>query len=88
LKSANPGFRRVTVKIGSNVITGSDGTLDTGRILRIVEDIAVLFKSGTEVILISSGAVAAGRKGVRLSKKTSIVSSEQVWSAIGQVSEK
>jgi glutamate 5-kinase len=78
----------VTVKIGSNVITGSNGTLDTGRILRIVEDIAVLFKSGTEVILISSGAVAAGRKGVRLSKKTSIVSSEQVWSAIGQVSEK
>jgi len=78
----------VTVKIGSNVITGRDGTLDTGRILRIVEDIAVLFKSGTEVILISSGAVAAGRKGVRLSKKTSIVSSEQVWSAIGQVREK
>ena len=78
----------MTVKIGSNVITGRDGTLDTGRILRIVEDIAVLFKSGTEVILISSGAVAAGRKGVRLSKKTSIVSSEQVWSAIGQVREK
>jgi glutamate 5-kinase len=88
LKNANPGFRRVTVKIGSNVITGRDGTLDTGRILRIVEDIAVLFKSGTEVILISSGAVAAGRKGVRLLKKTSIVSSEQVWSAIGQVREK
>lgn len=75
----------MTVKIGSNVITGNDGSLDTGRILRIVEDIAILFKSGTEVILISSGAVAAGRKGINLSKKTSIISSKQVWSAIGQV---
>jgi glutamate 5-kinase len=79
------GFKRVAVKVGSNVITGEDGSPDSGRILRIVEDIAVLFKSGTDVILISSGAVAAGRKGIRLSKSTSLVSSKQVLSAIGQV---
>jgi glutamate 5-kinase len=79
------GFRRVAVKVGSNVITGEDGSLDTGRILRIVEDIAVLFKSGTDVVLISSGAVAAGRKGIKLSKGTSLVSTKQVLSAVGQV---
>jgi glutamate 5-kinase len=79
------GFRRVAVKVGSNVITGEDGSPDTGRILRIVEDIAVMFRSGTDVVLISSGAVAAGRKGIKLSKSTTLVSSRQVLSAIGQV---
>ena len=53
--------------------------------MRIVEDIAVLFKQGIEVILISSGAVAAGRSEVFPSKKTNIIAAKQIWAAIGQV---
>jgi glutamate 5-kinase len=67
------------------VITQADGSLSDGRILRIVEDIAILYKQGIEVVLISSGAVAAGRSEVTPSKKTNIVAAKQIWAAIGQV---
>ena len=67
------------------MITKSDGSLDTTRMLRIVEDIAILCKQGIETILITSGAVAAGRSEVALSKKTNIVEAKQMWAAIGQI---
>jgi len=85
LKNVSPEFSRITIKVGSNVITRSDGSLNDERILRIVEDVAVLFKQGVEVILITSGAVAAGRGGLVPSKKTNIIEAKQIWAAIGQV---
>ena len=51
----------------------------------MVEDVAILYKQGIEVILISSGAVAAGRSEVSPSKKTNIIAAKQIWAAIGQV---
>jgi len=85
LKNIDPKFSRVAIKIGSNVIAKTDGSLNTGRMLRLVEEIAVLHKQGLEVILITSGAVAAGRNEITPSKKTSLISSRQIWAAIGQV---
>src|SRR5450759_267792 len=85
LKNSKPDFNRIAIKVGSNVITQSDGSLNDGRILRIVEDVAILSKQGIEVVLISSGAVAAGRSEVTPSKKTDIVAAKQIWAAIGQV---
>jgi len=85
LKNINPKFSRLAIKIGSNVIAKSDGSLNTGRMLRLVEEIAILYKQGIEIILITSGAVAAGRSEMTPSKKTSIISARQMWAAIGQV---
>ncbi len=85
LKNIKPNFSRIAIKVGSNVITQSDGSLNDGRILRLVEDVAILFKQGIEVVLISSGAVAAGRKEITPAKKTNIVAARQIWAAIGQV---
>jgi len=85
LKNDKPIFNRIAIKVGSNVITKSDGSLNESRILRIVEDVAILYKQGIEVILITSGAVAAGRSGVSPSKKTNIIEAKQIWAAIGQV---
>lgn len=85
MKNRKPKFNRISIKIGSNVITQSDGSLNDSRILRIVEDVAILYKQGVEVILITSGAVAAGRGEVTPSKKTNIVAAKQIWAAIGQV---
>lgn len=81
----NAKFKRITIKVGSNVITQCDGSLNIGRILRIVEDIAVLNKQGIEVVLVSSGAVASGRTDLKPSRKTNIIAAKQVWAAIGQV---
>jgi glutamate 5-kinase len=85
LKNIATDFNRITIKVGSNVITQSDGSLNERRILRIVEDVAVLYKQGIEVILVSSGAVAAGRGELVPSKKTNVIAAKQVWAAIGQV---
>ena len=85
IKNGKPDFSRIAIKVGSNVITKADGSLNDERILRIVEDIAILYKRGVEVILISSGAVAAGRSEISPSKKTNILAAKQIWAAIGQV---
>ena len=78
-------FSRIVVKVGSNVITRTDGSLNDERILRIVEDVAVLCKRGVEVVLVSSGAVAAGRGEMIPSKRTNIIASKQMLASIGQV---
>lgn len=85
LKSDKLKFNRIAIKVGSNVITRPDGSLNDGRILRIVEDVAILYKQGIEVILITSGAVAAGRSEISLSKRTNIIEAKQILAAIGQV---
>lgn len=85
MKNKESKFKRIAIKVGSNVISRSDGSLNVGRMLRIVEDIAVLWKQGTEVILVSSGAVAAGREEVIPSKKTNIIAARQIWASVGQV---
>ena len=49
---------RIAVKIGSNVLTRRDGTLDVTRMSALVDQVAELHKAGVEIILVSSGAVA------------------------------
>jgi glutamate 5-kinase len=77
-------FTRIAVKIGSNVLTRKDGTLDITRMSALVDQIAELRKAGVEVILISSGAVASGRSEIRASKKLDSVDQRQLFSAVGQ----
>ena len=57
-------FLRIAVKVGSNVLTRRDGTLDVTRMSALVDQIAELHKTGVEIILVSSGAVASGRSEV------------------------
>jgi glutamate 5-kinase len=78
-------FDRIAVKVGSNVITQPDGSLNSWRISKIVEDISTLFLQGKDVILITSGAVASGRGEIKPSQKTNLVTSRQVLAAVGQV---
>jgi glutamate 5-kinase len=85
LKSSKPKFNRVAIKVGSNVITQDDGSLYSWRISRLVEDLAILSKQGIEVVLISSGAVAAGRTEDYPSLKNNIIADKQVLAAVGQV---
>lgn len=77
-------MKRVAVKIGSNVLTRADGTLDVTRMSALVDQVAVLHRQGMEVILISSGAVASGRSEVKAGKKLDAVSARQLYSAVGQ----
>ncbi len=78
-------YNRVVVKIGSNVLTRGDGSLDFTRMSALVDQIAQLHRKGVEVIMVSSGAVASGRSEVgRYGKKLDAVQSRQLFSAVGQ----
>lgn len=77
-------FNRIAVKIGSNVLTRRDGTLDVTRMSALVDQIAELHKAGIEIILVSSGAVASGRSEVRPTKRLDSVDQRQLFSAVGQ----
>ena len=75
---------RIVVKIGSNVLTRKDGTLDVTRMSALVDQVAELRKAGLEVVLVSSGAVASGRSEIKVSKKLDSVDQRQIFSAVGQ----
>lgn len=77
-------YRKIAVKIGSNVLTRQDGTLDITRMSGLVDQIALLHKKGIEIVLVSSGAVASGRSVLGLHKKLDVVDQRQLFSAVGQ----
>jgi glutamate 5-kinase len=77
-------FKKIAVKIGSNVLTRADGTLDITRMSALVDQISQLHKKGVEIVMISSGAVASGRSVLGISKKMDVVDQRQLFSAVGQ----
>ena len=78
-------YKKITVKVGSNVLTKSDGTLNDANISHLVDQLAKLHQEGVEVVLVSSGAVAAGRGEIGNGRRLDTVSARQLWSAVGQV---
>src|SRR3989338_4245749 len=76
--------RRVVVKIGSQILSSSQG-IEEGRIKELVRDLAALQDQGKELVVVSSGAVAAGmtRLGVRHRPRT--VPQKQALAAVGQI---
>lgn len=76
---------RITIKIGSNVLTRQDGSLDVTRMSALVDQIANLRNQGHEVILVSSGAVASGRSELKhIQHDLDSVDQRQLFSAVGQ----
>ena len=78
---------RITVKIGSNVLTRADGSLDVTRLSSLVDQIAELHKQGHELLVVSSGAVACGRSVLAHHsdiKTKDMVDERQLYSAVGQ----
>ena len=78
-------YRRIIIKVGSNVITKPNGLPDTARIAHLVDQIAAIKKQGKEVILVSSGAVASGRSLITVTDKYDAVATRQLLASIGQV---
>jgi len=78
-------MKRIVVKVGSNVLTRQDGKLDVTRMSALVDQIACLLRQGIEVILVSSGAVACGRRELTVDHSLDSVEQRQLFSAVGQV---
>ncbi|MGI4873973.1 MAG: glutamate 5-kinase [Janthinobacterium lividum] len=78
-------YRRLVVKIGSNVLTQPNGLPDQERLAQLVDQIVQLKQQGLEIIVVSSGAVAAGRSLITLPPRADAVRSRQLLAAVGQV---
>lgn len=75
--------KRIVIKIGSNVLTGENG-LNTDVISSVSRQVNTLLESGREVILVSSGAMAAGLKKMGLKKRPVAIRERQAVAAVGQ----
>ncbi len=75
---------RIIVKVGTSTLTGGTPHLNRQRILEIVQQIATLRQRGDEVILVSSGAQAAGRERLNFPDLARSLPAKQMLSAVGQ----
>lgn len=76
--------KRIVIKIGTSSITGGTPALQRPKMLEFVQQIARLHMHGTEVIVVSSGAQAAGRERLGFPKVDRSVPFKQMLSAVGQ----
>ena len=77
-------YKRIIVKLGTTLITGSTSHLDREMMSGLVAQVAQLQQQGLEVIIVSSGAVAAGRNKLGLTRKLKGVPYKQVLASVGQ----
>lgn len=78
-------YKKIVVKVGSNVIAGENGLPDVAVMGGLIEQIAQAKKQGVEVVLVSSGAVASGKSMLQVSKKIDPIARRQLLASIGQV---
>ncbi|MBI5100808.1 MAG: glutamate 5-kinase [Nitrospirae bacterium] len=79
-------MKRIVIKIGSNILADDKEGLNMKRLAAIVSDIVEMKSHGCEIVVVSSGAVAAGMKKLGLSTKPKEIMLKQAAAAIGQSS--
>jgi glutamate 5-kinase len=78
------GARRIVVKAGSSSLTGPAGTIDADRIDALVDVLAARRATGTEIVFVSSGAIAAGLGPLGLSRRPGDLATQQAAASVGQ----
>ncbi len=76
--------KRIVVKVGTSTLVYGSGRLNLLRIEKLVREISDLSNQGKEVVLVSSGAIAAGLGKLGLEKKPDSIPQKQAVAAIGQ----
>ena len=77
--------KRIVVKVGSSSLTHAEtGSIDLIKMEKLVRELTDLHNRGKEVILVSSGAIAVGRKTIGMKDRPSQLSVKQACASIGQ----
>ncbi len=76
---------RIVIKLGSLVVTTADGEVDVANLSRLAEQICELTRAGKEVVLITSGAIRAGRNQLGIHDRSLDLPARQAAAAIGQI---
>ncbi len=83
-KIAKLPYRRIVVKMGTRLLTGGGDRLDEAVVAGLVAQVAGLHGQGAELVLVSSGAIAAGRDRLGLTGKIRGIPYKQVLASVGQ----
>ncbi len=87
-QAAAPGraYRRIVAKFGTGLLTGAGERLDSNVMAELARQVAALHGRGVEVVIVSSGAIAAGRERLSLAKdrQRKDMPFRQVLAAVGQ----
>lgn len=78
-------YRRITVKIGSALLVDRTAGLKRDWLGSLADDIAMLAANGTEILVVSSGAIALGRTILGLGKRALKLEESQAAAAVGQI---
>lgn len=76
--------QRVVVKVGSSSLTDAEGHIDDAHLTALVDAIAAAKAAGKDVVLVSSGAIAAGLAPLRLKRRPRDLASQQAAASVGQ----
>ncbi len=76
--------QRIVVKVGSSTLSYPNGRLNYQKVVKLVETIAEIQKTGKRIILVSSGAIAVGSGRLGVSSQPPDISDKQTLAAVGQ----
>ncbi|MGZ4618303.1 MAG: glutamate 5-kinase [Frankiaceae bacterium] len=76
--------RRIVIKVGSSSLASPEGGLDDDRVDALVDALATRRAGGTEIVLVSSGAIAAGLAPLRLARRPRDLATLQAAASVGQ----
>lgn len=77
--------RSLVVKVGTNALTTPAGVFDAGRLAGLADAIEARMKAGTDVVIVSSGAIAAGIEPLGLARRPRDLATKQAAASVGQV---
>jgi glutamate 5-kinase len=77
--------RSVVVKVGTTALTTPSGVFDAGRLADLADAIESRMQAGSDVVIVSSGAIAAGMEPLRLTKRPTDLATKQAAASVGQV---
>ncbi|HLB27296.1 MAG TPA: glutamate 5-kinase [Dehalococcoidia bacterium] len=82
--SARPRYHRIVAKLGTNVLTAGTDRLDTDVMASLVGQVARLREAGAQLLVVTSGAIAAGRHRLGVSRERKEMPFRQMLAAVGQ----
>ncbi len=77
-------YQRIVVKLGTSVLTGGTPQLDRAHMVELARQCAALQRAGHEIIIVTSGAIAAGRERLGHPDLPPTLTTKQMLAAVGQ----
>src|SRR5512139_639904 len=77
-------FQRIVVKLGTSTLTAGTPRLSSPQLVDLARQVSGLFSQGAEVVVVSSGAIAAGRERLNYPHLPKEIPAKQMLAAVGQ----